>query len=103
MPTVIRFARFGSKQKPFFRIVVQDSRQKRDGRFIERLGTFDPLKGLNSLSIVKPRLEYWLSVGAQMSDSVRTTLRTTLAELRNQTARPARASKKPAEAAPADK
>ncbi|MEZ4751379.1 MAG: 30S ribosomal protein S16 [Bdellovibrionota bacterium] len=85
MATVIRFARHGSKKKPYFRIVVQDSRQKRDGRFIEHIGAFDPIKGSNSLVISKPRLEYWLSTGAQLSNSVKNRLKTTVG---NQAAAP---------------
>ena len=73
MATVIRFARHGSKKRPFYRIVVADSRNRRDGRFIEKLGTFDAVRG-EKLTIARDRLEYWLSVGAQMSDTVRTRL-----------------------------
>lgn len=75
MATVIRFARHGSKKKPYFRIVVQDSRQKRDGRFIEHIGAYNPIKGADSLVISKPRLDYWVSTGAQISDSVRNRLK----------------------------
>ncbi|MCB0417966.1 MAG: 30S ribosomal protein S16 [Bdellovibrionaceae bacterium] len=81
MATVIRFARHGTKKKPYFRIVVQDSRQKRDGRFIEHIGAFNPIKGSDSLVISKPRLEYWLNTGAQLSTSVKNRLRTTLKNL----------------------
>lgn len=72
MATVIRFARHGSKKKPFYRIVVQDKTAPRDGRFIDRIGTFDPIKGDSSLVLSKEKLEYWVSKGAKMSDSVRT-------------------------------
>lgn len=75
MATVIRFARHGTKKKPFFRIVVQDERFARNGRFIEHIGSFDPVKGLQSVVISRPRLEYWLGVGAQMSTSVRNRLK----------------------------
>jgi len=73
MATVIRFARHGCKKRPFYRIVVADSRHRRDGRFIEKIGTFDAVRG-EKVSIAQDRLEYWLSVGAQMSDTVRTRL-----------------------------
>lgn len=70
MATVIRFARYGTKKKPFFRIVVQDKRFPRDGRFIENIGTYDPRKGGQSLRIERDRLEYWTGVGAQVSLSL---------------------------------
>jgi len=75
MATVIRFARHGTKKKPFFRIVVQDHQSPRDGKFIEKLGTFDPIKGLGSLVVSRERIQYWMSTGAQLSDSVRNRLK----------------------------
>ena len=75
MATVIRFSRHGTKKKPFFRIVVQDHHAPRDGRFIEKIGFFNPIEGDRSLTIARERLEYWLSTGAQLSDSVRNTLK----------------------------
>jgi small subunit ribosomal protein S16 len=75
MATVIRFARHGTKKKPFFRIVIQDQHAARDGRFIENIGYFSPIKGDTSLNVQRDRLEYWLSVGAKMSDSVRNRVR----------------------------
>jgi len=69
MPTVIRFARHGTKKRPYYRMVVQDSRFKRDGRFIEHIGAYNPLVD-RSLTVKKARLEYWLSVGAQPSKAV---------------------------------
>lgn len=74
MATVIRFSRHGTKKKPYFRIVVQDHRKPRDGRFIEHIGAFVPTKGVGSLVVSRPRLEYWLSVGAQLSESVKNRL-----------------------------
>ncbi len=74
MATVIRFARHGKKNRPFYRIVVQDSRSPRDGKHIERLGYFDPLAKKESLKINKPRLDYWLSVGAKMSMALKNRL-----------------------------
>jgi len=76
MATVIRFARHGTKKRPFFRIVVQDKQSPRDGRFIDHIGSFDPLKGEKSVVIERDRLEYWLSCGAQLSDSVKNRLKT---------------------------
>ena len=75
MATVIRFARHGTKKKPYFRMVVQDQRSPRDGRFVEHIGAYDPIKGDASLTVKRDRLEYWLSTGAQLSDSVRTRLK----------------------------
>lgn len=82
MATVIRFSRHGSKKKPIYRIVVQHNQAPRDGKFIEHIGNFNPIKGDDTLVIQRDRLEYWLSVGAQMSDSVRNTLKPKLKEWR---------------------
>lgn len=57
---------------------MQDHHSPRDGRFIENLGSFEPRKGGDSIQVKRSRLEYWLSVGAQMSDSVRNRLKKTL-------------------------
>ena len=69
---VIRLSRGGSKSRPFFNIVVADKRTRRDGRFIERLGFYNPIaKGAEeSLRIAQDRLTYWRSVGAQASPTV---------------------------------
>lgn len=80
MATVIRFSRHGCKKKPIYRIVVQHNQAPRDGKFIEHIGNFNPIKGDETLVVHRDRLEYWLSVGAQMSDSVRTTLKPKLKE-----------------------
>jgi len=80
MATVIRFSRHGSKKKPIYRIVVQHNQAPRDGKFIEHIGNFNPIKGADTLRVERDRLAYWLSVGAQMSDSVRTTLKPKLKE-----------------------
>lgn len=75
----IRLARGGAKKKPFYHIVVADSRRSRDGRYIERLGYYDPLKktedGGITLSIDGERLAYWLGCGAQPSARVAGLLR----------------------------
>lgn len=69
---VIRLARGGAKRRPFFNVVVTDSRNRRDGRYIERVGFFNPIaKGKEvGLSIQKERVNYWLSKGAQASERV---------------------------------
>ncbi|MDI9335942.1 MAG: 30S ribosomal protein S16 [Gammaproteobacteria bacterium] len=68
---VIRLARAGAKSRPFYHIVVADKRSPRDGRFIERLGYYNPLKeSADSLSINLERLKHWQNTGAQASDTV---------------------------------
>jgi small subunit ribosomal protein S16 len=69
---VIRLARGGAKKRPFFNLVVADSRRARDGRFVERIGFYDPKapEGRERLRIDRERLTYWKSKGAQLSDTV---------------------------------
>ena len=69
----IRLARGGAKARPFYHVVVTDSRMKRDGRHIERLGFYNPsaAESEQTLRVDKERYEYWLSVGAQPSERVR--------------------------------
>ena len=69
---VIRLARGGSKKRPFFNIVVTDSRNRRDGRFIERLGYYNPMASGQAVKfqIAEDRLTHWVGQGAQMSDTV---------------------------------
>ena len=69
---VIRLSRGGSKARPFFNIVVADKRVRRDGRFIERIGFYNPIaKGTEEgLRVVQDRLTYWTGVGAQVSPTV---------------------------------
>ena len=66
---VIRLARGGAKKRPFFNIVVTDSRNRRDGRFIERIGFYNPVASgaEESVRIAQDRLTYWQGVGAQLS------------------------------------
>ncbi len=64
----IRLARAGAKKKPFYRIVAADKRCKRDGRFLERLGTYNPIT--KELDIKKESIQKWLSVGATASETV---------------------------------
>lgn len=69
---IIRLARGGAKKSPFYSVVVADSRNRRDGRFIERLGFYNPLArgGEEPLRIAMDRLNHWVSVGAQPSETV---------------------------------
>ena len=73
MALKIRLSRGGAKKQPFYRIVVADSRSPRDGRFIERLGTYDPMVAKDSenrITLKEERIKYWLSQGAKPSDRV---------------------------------
>lgn len=79
----IRLRRIGAKGRPMYRIVVADSRSPRDGRFIEILGSYNPLTDPPTISVDGERLEYWQSVGAQCTDSV-TKLLGTLSRLEAQ-------------------
>ena len=69
---VIRLSRGGAKARPFFNIVVADKRNRRDGRFIERIGFYNPIATTNeeSIRIAQDRLSYWTGVGAQTSSTV---------------------------------
>ena len=71
----IRLRRMGAKKKPFYRIVVADQRSPRDGRFIEAIGTYDPLKDPAVVVIDTERAVHWINNGAQPSDSVTLILR----------------------------
>jgi small subunit ribosomal protein S16 len=72
---VIRLQRAGTRNRPFFRVVVADSRRARDGAFIDRLGYYDPLPDPDVISIDRPKLEAWVQKGAQPSESVRVLVR----------------------------
>jgi small subunit ribosomal protein S16 len=66
----IRLARFGAKKRPFYRIVATDSRQRRDGRFIEVLGFYDPICQPAVIHLKEDRYDHWRGVGAQQTDTV---------------------------------
>jgi small subunit ribosomal protein S16 len=73
MAVRIRLARGGAKKRPYYRIVAADARSPRDGRFLERLGSYNPLlksDDANRIVINEERVRYWLSQGAQVSDRV---------------------------------
>jgi len=65
----------GAKKKPIYRIVATDSRNKRDGRFIETLGNYDPNKESDQVKFDKERVDYWIGAGAQLSDTVKSLLK----------------------------
>lgn len=67
----IRLTRLGAKKKPFYRVIATDSRSPRDGRNIEQLGYYDPMKNPHQVKLDLERVDYWLSVGAQPSDTAR--------------------------------
>ena len=71
MAVRIRLRRMGAKKRPFYRIVVADSRSPRDGRFIETVGTYNPLANPAEISLKSDRVRLWLSRGALPSDTVR--------------------------------
>ena len=71
----IRLRRMGAKKSPFYRIVVADSRSPRDGRCIEEIGTYDPLAQPSAITVDAERAKYWLSTGAQPTDTVRALLK----------------------------
>ena len=71
----IRLRRMGSKKAPYYRIVVADSRSPRDGRFIEEIGTYDPLSESEKLKVDLERAKYWIANGAQPTDTVRALLK----------------------------
>ena len=67
----IRLRRMGAKKAPYYRVVVADSHSPRDGRFIEELGTYDPMADDNKIKVDMERVKYWISNGAQPTDTVR--------------------------------
>ena len=74
MAVKIRLTRMGSKKKPYYRINVADPRSPRDGRFIETVGTYNPLVAENQVTLKEDRVLAWLENGAQPSDTVRNIL-----------------------------
>ena len=77
MSLKIRLSRGGAKKRPFYHVVVTDSRNKRDGRYIERLGFFNPIASgkAERLSLNEERIQYWLGHGAQTTERVVTLLK----------------------------
>src|SRR5215467_303068 len=75
MAVSIRLRREGTKNRPYYRVVVADSRSPRDGKFIEIIGTYDPKQTGQNSSFSLERAEYWISKGAQPSDTVRSLIK----------------------------
>ncbi len=95
MPLKIRLARGGAKKRPYYRIVVAEATAPRDGRFIEKVGTYNPLlpkDHAERITLLEDRVKHWLSVGAQPTDRVLRFL-----DARGLAARPARSNPKKAE------
>jgi small subunit ribosomal protein S16 len=91
---VIRLARGGAKKRPFFNVVVADSRERRDGRFIERVGFYNPIAadGEEALRIAFDRVQFWQARGARMSDTVAALVKRSAAAGRSATAATAEAA-----------
>ena len=77
MAVAIRLRREGALNRPYFKIVVTDKRSPRDGKFIEIVGTYDPKKGGMNSTLKLERIDYWISKGAQPSDTVRSLIKKT--------------------------
>ena len=75
MSVSIRLRREGAKNRPYYKVVVADSRSPRDGKFIEVIGTYDPKKPGHNSSLNVERAEFWISKGAQPSDTVRSLIK----------------------------
>ena len=75
MAVKIRLRRMGAKKAPFYRVVVADSRYPRDGRFIEEIGTYDPMKAEDQIKIDAEAAQKWIANGAQPTDTVKVLLK----------------------------
>jgi len=75
MAVRIRLARHGAKKKPFYRIVVADGESPRDGKYLENVGTYNPLLDPVQITLKSERIQYWLDKGAKPSDTVRSLLK----------------------------
>jgi small subunit ribosomal protein S16 len=75
MAVSIRLRREGAKNRPYYKVVVADSRSPRDGKFIELIGTYDPKKSDHNSTLKLDRIDHWISQGAQPSDTVRSLIK----------------------------
>lgn len=66
----ISLMRMGAKKRPFYRVVVKEKRSKRDGKYLENVGTYNPMDDSNRVSLKHDRIQYWISVGAQPTETV---------------------------------
>ncbi len=99
MAVSIRLRREGAKNRPYYKVVVADSRSPRDGKFIEIIGTYDPKKQGDNSTLKVDRVEHWIARGAQPSDTVRSLLKKNKARVAAAPAESAPAEPAPAEAA----
>src|SRR5438128_12436172 len=96
MAVAIRLRREGALNRPYFKVVVADTRSPRDGKFIEIVGTYDPKKTGQNSTLKLDRIEHWLSKGAQPSDTVRSLIKKTKNPEAAAETVPAKAAKKSA-------
>ncbi|MDD4933284.1 MAG: 30S ribosomal protein S16 [Methylacidiphilaceae bacterium] len=89
MAVVVRLRREGRKNRPFFRIVVADRRAARDGKFLEAVGTYDPLLKEGGVHVKLDRVEFWRNQGAQLSETVARIVRTAPSEPTDKAVAPA--------------
>ena len=75
MSVKIRLARHGAKKRPFYRIVVADNKSPRDGRFLENVGTYNPLLDSAKVVLKQDRIKYWIDQGAILTDTVKSLLK----------------------------
>ena len=75
MPVKIRLARHGAKKRPFYRIVVADGERQRDGRFLENVGTYNPLTDPAEVTLKTDRIKHWIARGAIPTDTVKSLLK----------------------------
>ena len=75
MAVAIRLARGGAKKRPYYRIVVADSEAPRDGRFLETVGTYNPLRDPAEIAVKQERVQYWLDQGATPTNTVKSLLK----------------------------
>jgi len=75
MPVKIRLARHGATKRPFYRIVVAESERRRDGKFLETVGTYNPLPDPGEISLKSDRIQYWMDQGAIPTDTVKSLLK----------------------------
>jgi small subunit ribosomal protein S16 len=75
MPVKIRLARHGAKKKAFYRIVIADSESPRDGRYLENVGTYNPVKDPAEVTLKSERIKYWIDQGAIPTDTVKSLLK----------------------------
>src|SRR6266699_5814809 len=93
MAVSIRLRREGAKNRPYYKVVVADRRRQRDGKFIEIIGTYDPKKPGHNSTLKLDRAEYWISKGAQPSDTVRSLIKKTKQATASNNSSPPRAER----------